>query len=376
MRACALMMYIATVGLALTLTSASAQAQPGRDCLGDPATIVGANTKLHAKGHRSVIVGTRHRDVIVGTSRAEWIVGARGRDVICAGRGRDVLVVGDENRHEEAAKLDGGRGADHIIGSFGGDHIYGGPGKDTIDGQFDGDRIYGGAGDDFVRGQSGADRIYVGGGDDHVEASSGRDVVRGGPGDDNISTGPNDDAAFGEGGDDSVHLLWGDDRGYGGHGNDHLGGGPGEDLCVGGPGPDRITGCEERRHKRGAPLTAAATSDDRPDHKARPRHRHHRHHRLRPFDREPAVHETRQFLHRLERKQAIRSPSATKRQLQRSASLTQRVGRVVDRRYEKRIRHVRRVNAVFRESVERYRFRLLVFAIADEIDRLRWTAPT
>jgi hypothetical protein len=83
----------------------------------------------------------------------------------------------------------------------------------------------------------------------------------------------------------------------------------------------------------------------------------------------------RHFLHRLERKKAIKTASATTRQLRRSATLTQWVGRVVDRRYDQRLRHIGRVRAVFRESIERYRFRLLVVAISDEIDRLRWTPP-
>jgi Ca2+-binding RTX toxin-like protein len=351
----------------------SADASRQRECQGHRATIVGPNTHFVATGHRRVIVGTSHRDVIVGTGRREWIVGARGRDVICAGAGGDYLFVGDENRHEEGTRLDGGPGADRISGSFGGDQIHGGSGDDALDGWFDGDRIVAGTGDDFVRGQSGADRIQTGSGNDHVESSSGRDAVRGGHGDDNISTGPGDDSAFGGDGRDSIHLLWDDDRAYGGPGNDHLGGGPGQDLCVGGPDPDRLTGCEQNRHLHRAALDRRAKSGQAPGLYS---HRPDGHRaRLRPFEREPAFRRLKSFLRRLKRMASIDSAADTKRQLHRSAALTRRVGKVVDARYEKRLRNGTRVRAVFLESVERYRFRLVTVAISDEIDRLRWTAP-
>jgi Ca2+-binding RTX toxin-like protein len=365
---------VSALALAAAAIAAGTSADASqRECQGHRATIVGPNTHFVATGHRRVIVGTSHRDVIVGTGRREWIVGARGRDVICGGAGADYLFVGDENRHEEGTRLDGGPGADRISGSFGGDQIHGGSGDDGIDGWFDGDRIVAEAGDDFVRGQSGADRIQAGSGNDHVESSSGRDVVTGGPGDDNISTGPGDDSAFGEDGRDDIHLLWDDDRAYGGPGNDRLGGGPGQDLCVGGLGPDRLTGCEQNRHlHRAAPARPAKSGQ------ALDRHSHrtggHRV-RLRPFEREPAFRRLKDFLRRLKRTASIDSAADTKRQLHRSAALTRRVGKVVDARYEKRLRNGTRVRAVFLESVERYRFRLVTVAISDEIDRLRWTAP-
>jgi Ca2+-binding RTX toxin-like protein len=361
------------IAVATIVAGTSADANRQRDCRGYRATIVGPNTDLVAKGNRGVIVGTSHRDVIVGTKRPEWIVGARGRDVICAGRGGDYLFVGAENRHEEGTKLDGGPGADRIAGSFGGDRIYGGSGDDGIDGWFDGDRIVAGSGADFIRGQSGADRIETGSGDDHVEASSGRDVVRGGLGDDNISTGPGNDTAFGGEGADDIHLLWNNDRGFGGPGKDVLGGGPGHDLCVGGPDPDFMTGCEENRHLHRADLAPAGKTGLAPyvyAHRGDPRQV-----RLRPFAREPAFRRLKRFLRRLQRMSSIDSPRDTKRQLHRSATLTRRVAKVVDNRYAKRRRNGSRVKAVFLQSVERYRFRLVTVAISDEIDRLRWTAP-
>jgi hypothetical protein len=150
-------------------------------------------------------------------------------------------------------------------------------------------------------------------------------------------------------------------------------GGPGEDLCLGGPGADEITGCEPSTQQRAAPATGTAESGGSYDYKARSRQ--HRSWRLRSFRRERAVRRMGEFLRQLKDKEAIKSPDDTTRQLRRSASLVNWVGRVVDRRCEKRRRHMSAVRAVFLQSVERYQFRLMAFAISDEIDRLRWTAP-
>jgi Ca2+-binding RTX toxin-like protein len=371
---------VAILALAVVaiLAQTSADAGGKRSCHGNRATIVGPNTNLHAKGNRRVIVGTSHRDVIVGTGRSEWIVGARGRDVICAGGGRDFVFVGDENRHEEPTKLDGGADGDYIAGSFAGDLIKGGGGDDKIDGQFDGDQIIGGSGNDFVRAQAGADRIRLGEGDDHAEASSGRDVVHGGPGSDDISTGPNQDAAFGEEGNDFLHLLWGNDRGFGGPGRDEIGGGPGNDFCKGGDGVDRMTGCEVTRHSHGDQRVAELPKFEAPTYRYSahlPSPDGRKRLRMRPFSREPAFQRLSQFLDKLQQTDANDSSDDTKRQLERSAELTKRVGKVVDRRHDRRLRHSGRIRAVFSQSVERYSFRLVTAAISDEIDRLRWTGP-
>jgi hypothetical protein len=142
---------------------------------------------------------------------------------------------------------------------------------------------------------------------------------------------------------------------------------------VGGPDPDFMTGCEENRHLhrtgRSTRAKAAAIAGQYAQRGLPKRPR------LRAFEREPAFRRLKSFLRRLKRQQSIDSPQVTKRQLHRSARLTRRVGKVVDARYEKRHRHGTRVRAVFLQSVERYRFRLVTVAISDEIDRLRWTAP-
>jgi hemolysin type calcium-binding protein len=356
--------------LVMGLGATTASAKP--TCSGKRATIAGAKKGLRAPGHRRVFVGTKRKDVIVGTNHADWIVGAGGRDVICGGGGNDYVFGGDWSRpHDRHTKLIGGPGNDYIGGGYAGDRIEGGAGRDRIDGEFGNDRIEGGRGDDFIRSQVGSDRITMGPGDDHLEASSGDDLVHGGPGADQISTGPGADVVFGGAGTDEIHLLWGNDLGHGGNGDDALQGGPGEDLCKGGAGIDTASTCEHRRSIEGTP-PASALNKALAHHHGR-HHRHHHHRGPRPFDRVRAVRDMKRFLHALQRRKAIKTPSATTRQLERSAELSSEVKRIIQRRYQGRLRHTGRAEAVLKKSVERYRLRLLLSAISDQIDRLRWT---
>jgi Ca2+-binding RTX toxin-like protein len=364
---------LAAASAALSVLAGSADAHPPRQCLGQRATISGPNTHLHARGQRKVIVGTSHRDVIVGSRHAEWIVGGGGPDVICGGGGADYLFVGNASQLDRRTKLYGGPGDDYIDGSFADDRISGGPGNDRMDGEFGADRIVGDGGNDFIRAQKGADRVGGGNGEDHVEASSGRDLVHGGPGDDNLSTGSGNDVAFGDRGDDSIHLVWGRDVGWGGPGGDDLHGGSGDDICHGGPGTDAATGCEHRRTVEHPLPTAKWKSGG---HHAARHHQHQRRrhrHPLREFERLPALRHMEAFLHRLQHKRVIKTPATTRRQKRRSAALGHRVREVVAQRYEQRLRHHHRDQAVFKRSVERYRIRAISAAISNQIDRLRWT---
>ena len=204
-----------------------------------------------------------------------------------------------------------------------------------------------------------------------METSSGDDVVHGGAGRDNISTGVGKDLAFGEDGSDFIHMIWQDDRGYGGPGDDALHGGSGRDRCSGGPGSDIATGCEHHRSVGDNPLLAAAEADSsQPDPGADPSIR-----RLGSpaFDRAGPVLAIDAFLHRLQRMNSIRVPSATERQIRRKQLLGRRVANLIDQRYEQRLPQAGRVNAVFEQSVERWRLKLTLAAICDQIDRLRWT---
>jgi Ca2+-binding RTX toxin-like protein len=97
--------------------------------------------------------------------------------------------------------IDGGDGADHLIGSTLDDRIEGGDGPDTLDGQ---------DGDDDLRGNDGDDLITGGRGNDRVNGGSGTDYLDGGEGDDRLLGGRGDDVLMGNGGDDIL-------RGHGGH---------------------------------------------------------------------------------------------------------------------------------------------------------------
>jgi Ca2+-binding RTX toxin-like protein len=360
--------------IALFLPASSVGANHPTSCLGRAATIVGPNTHLRAPGHRGVIVGTSHSDVITGGARPEWIVGAGGRDLICGAGGNDYIVGGDWNRRlDEGATLVGGPGDDLIDGSYAGDHIIGGPGGDGIDGEFGDDRIAGRGGDDFVRAQAGADRVRLGAGADHVETSSGDDVVHGGPGVDNISTGAGEDLAFGDGGDDSIHLLWRGDRGYGGAGDDALHGGQGDDRCAGGRGADSATGCERRRSFEAEPPPAPTSPGSSAPAHPLARGEEGRRDGLRAFGRAAPVLHLERFLHRLQGTHMITARSATKHEIERKHVLGHGVADLVDHRYEERLRVVGRVRAMLSKSVERYRLKLILAAVCDQIDRLRWT---
>lgn len=121
-------------------------------------------------------------------------------------------------------EVEGGPGADNLLGSECCDDIHGGEGDDNIDAR---------AGDDAIRGGGGNDHIIGGEGSDVIWAGDGNDIVLAGLGNDYVSGGHGDDRLFGDAGDD---ILLGD------QGNDHLAGGSGDDLLDGGAGNDRLDG--------------------------------------------------------------------------------------------------------------------------------------
>jgi Ca2+-binding RTX toxin-like protein len=69
--------------------------------------------------------------------------------------------------------LEGGAGADHLVGGRGPDGLNGGTGSDDLEGR---------GGEDSLNGSLGADRIDGGRGPDHLYGGPGRDRLDGGPG--------------------------------------------------------------------------------------------------------------------------------------------------------------------------------------------------
>lgn len=207
-----------------------------------------------------------------------------------ADRGAEVSVLaGDGNDEVDAgslpaapfvsASIDGGAGADRLVGGPQLDGIHGGPGDDRLEGgvhvgqygptgdAFSGgagdDRIIGGPGGDSVRGGTGADVIEAGAGDDRLwpdDAEVGSDFVDGGEGLDLLSYGERSEPV-------SVDL--GDPAPDGGAGErdvlrgiENLTGGNGADRLVGDDGTNRLDGAPSRLPRNGDRLEGRGGDDN------------------------------------------------------------------------------------------------------------------
>ncbi len=230
------------------------------------------NDLIEAKGGNDTVVGGTGEDTIYGSDGSDWIQASVGRDgsspdLVFGGNGHDTMeVIGTEGpdnisivgtsdavevssagmtvRHRLTSdvefylvsglggsdrieaeghlplrrlEIDGGAGADTILGSDGNDHLFGGPGDDVI---------HGGKGRDVLEGGSGRDRLESG-------SDIFGDLLYGGSNDDTLIGGPGRDHLEGEGGAD---LLRGGDL------NDVIDGGEGPDTLVGGWGRDDLDG--------------------------------------------------------------------------------------------------------------------------------------
>jgi Ca2+-binding RTX toxin-like protein len=161
--------------------------------------------------------------------------------------------------------VDGGDGADTILGSFSFDDVLiGGDGDDsinttgvinlgnqTIDGGDGNDIIRGGSGNDLISGRDGADIVFGGAGDDtltggdnndRIDGQDGNDVINGNQGEDTLNGGDNDDTISGDSGDDNLSGGVGNDSLLGGGGNDAVGGNDGNDTLLGNSGNDTLLG--------------------------------------------------------------------------------------------------------------------------------------
>ncbi len=149
------------------------------------------------------------------------------------------------------SSLDGGDGADMIMGGSGDDIAYGAAGADTLMGGGGADLLNGETGDDQLSGGAGADLLSGETGRDTVEGGADGDVLLGGTGDDVVNGDDGDDALFGEldqdtlsggAGGDTVNGMVGDDVLFGDLGADTLSGELGADRLVGGLGADVLIG--------------------------------------------------------------------------------------------------------------------------------------
>jgi Ca2+-binding RTX toxin-like protein len=133
--------------------------QPGENCGGDQATIVGTPGD-------DVIEGTDGRDVILALGGDDLVKGNDGKDKICGSGGKD--------------KLKGGRKADTLKGQGANDKLNGARGRDKLEGDDDNDKLKGGRGKDRLEGGPGRDRLRGGKGRDSLDGGDGEDRCKGG----------------------------------------------------------------------------------------------------------------------------------------------------------------------------------------------------
>lgn len=117
-----------TLGLAVGLLSAPAEARTARDTTGDPRVITSesgddkkAKPKRFCQGKRATIVGTRKKNLLIGTRHRDIIWAGAGADTLLGRGGKDLIC--------------GGKGADALIGGTGRDRLYGQAQRDYCHGE-------------------------------------------------------------------------------------------------------------------------------------------------------------------------------------------------------------------------------------------------
>lgn len=173
---------------------------------------------LTAPDRPSYLDGGPGADTVVGGSDRDWLLGGTGNDALYGYGGDDRLEGGDG-----VDVMLGGDGKDHMYGGAGNDLMGGDGGDDVLEGNGDDDQLVGGPGNDVLRGGNGTDLLKGDGGNDDLYGNEGPDHLEGGDGDDDL---------YGNDGGDTM---------LGGNGDDDLNGGSGKDVADGGPGSDSCT---------------------------------------------------------------------------------------------------------------------------------------
>jgi len=206
------------------------------------------------------IVGSRFNDTLVGSARDENFRGGDGTDDLFGGGGSDTADYSD---HKQAVRVcldgqrDNGTPGENDLVAIDIENILGGPGNDTLIGNDGENFIDGGLGADDIIGRRGTDTVsyarygsnqpivvtldgkindglFTGNFCEYDNVHTDIEVVIGGEGDDRISAG----AVFktvilvGNGGNDTLRGGRGDDEIDGGEGADSLTGGAGADVFI------------------------------------------------------------------------------------------------------------------------------------------------
>ena len=130
--------------------------------------------------------------IVQGTARADTLNGGSGADLILGYDGGDTL--------------NGKAGNDVIEGSRGFNLMSGGDGNDVLLAGSDENLMLGGNGADQLVGSDGADALLGGAGDDTLFGGKGLDIVVGGDGNDLMDTGEGVGAHFGGAGSDTFLI--------------------------------------------------------------------------------------------------------------------------------------------------------------------------
>ena len=240
----------------------------------------------HAEGDTLVgiegIRGSEHTDVLFGNSIGNELIGRGGNDVLVSG--------GTDNNDSYYDWLEGGPGADILIGGDGNDyaayltseagvevrlydgtaksgdaegdtfedieHLWGSKNDDVLAGDHGDNWIFGDEGNDVMQGREGDDLLFgdpfvpgAAGGDDDIDGGEGDDFINGGPGADMIKGGPGVDMAGYFGSDAGVEVRLHDGTALGGwaegdslHGIENIGGSIHDDILAGDDGDNFISG--------------------------------------------------------------------------------------------------------------------------------------
>ncbi len=188
-------------------------------------------------------IGTQAADILNGGSGADTVVGLAGNDILAGGSGNDVLL--------------GNGGNDILVGGSGADILRGGAGSDILIGGSGADRLAGGAGADVLNGGGGSDTAsfaddnraitadlqtrQVSDGTGQRDSITSIENLEGGRLGDTLSGNGQDNVLAGGGGNDVIQGRGGDDILAGGAGNDTLIGGTGDDDIRGGSGTDTVS---------------------------------------------------------------------------------------------------------------------------------------
>lgn len=207
------------------------------------------------------IQGGKGDDFIQGGSGANRLLGRGGNDVIVGGPGTSIMDggIGDD-------QLRGGSGPATMIGDLGNDTITAGAGITTMDGGEGDDNLTGGPAETKMDGGAGLDRMLGGSGATTMRGGGGNDVMAGGIGPTTLVGGGGDDTMSGGTGGSDMNGGTGGDVMTGGSGINDMKGEEGDDVMTGGSGPNTMSGGINNDVLVGGSNVNNITGDDGADH--------------------------------------------------------------------------------------------------------------